>query len=264
MAARDLSSIDGEIRPTAEATVPLKDDGLYRGDGAFEVILLYAGTPYALGEHLDRLERSARAIRLSFDRAALEAEIAALLAEHGEGEAQLRLIVTRGGRRIAATEPLPEHADSVSLATVTYDPTVILNGVKSLSYAANMQATRLAQEAKADEALLVSTAGTVLEAPTSTLFWVSAEDGTLRTTELAAGVLQSITRERLIEELHVEEGVFGLDDLRGAREAFLASTVREVQSVSALDGHPYPAAPGPRTEEAAAAFAAVLERQLGS
>ena len=209
------------------------------------MIRLYSGTPYALSEHLDRLERSAAAIQLSFDREALEGEIAALLADHGSGEAQLRLIVTRGGRRIAATEPLPEHAPAVSLATVTYSPTVVLNGVKSLSYAANMQATRLAQEAGADEAVLVTPAGTVLEAPTSTLFWVSAEDGTLRTTELSAGVLQSITRERLIEELHVEAGSFKLDDLRGAREAFLASTVREVQSVSALDGRPYPAARGP-------------------
>jgi branched-chain amino acid aminotransferase len=264
MPAQELSSVDGEILPTTEATVPLKDDGLYRGDGAFEVIRLYSGTPFALGEHLDRLERSAMAIALSFDRAALEAEIAALLAEHGEGGAQLRLIVTRGGRRIAATEPLPEHAETVALSAVTYSPTVILNGVKSLSYAANMQATRLAQEAGADEAVLITPAGTVLEAPTSTLFWVSAEDGTLRTTELGAGVLQSITRERLIEELHVEAGSFHLDDLRAAREAFLASTVREVQSVSSLDGRPYPTVPGPRTEQAAAAFATVLERQLGS
>ncbi len=264
MAVRELSSVDGEIRPTAEAFVPLKDDGLYRGDGAFEVIRLYGGTPYALDEHLDRLERSAQAIRLSFDRGALETEIAALLADHGDGEAQLRLIVTRGGRRIALTEPLPDHAETVTLASVTYAPTVILNGVKSLSYAANMQATRLAQEAGADEAVLVTPAGTVLEAPTSTLFWVSAEDGTLRTTELAAGVLQSITRERLIEEMHVEEGSFGVDDLRAAREAFLASTVREVQAVSSLDGRAYRSMPGPRTEEAVAAFGGVLERQLGS
>ncbi len=264
MPEQELSSVDGEILPTAEAMVPLKDDGLYRGDGAFEVIRLYRGTPFALGEHLDRLERSAKAIELSFDRGALETEIGALLAEHGDDEAQLRLIVTRGGRRIAATEPLPGHAETVTLGSVTYTPTVILDGVKSLSYAANMQATRLAQEGGADEAVLVTPAGTVLEAPTSTLFWVSAEDGTLRTTELSAGVLQSITRERLIEELHVEEGSFHVDDLRAAREAFLASTVREVQSVSSLDGREYRAVPGPRTEEAAAAFATVLERQLGT
>ena len=139
---RELASVDGTITPTAEAMVPLRDDGLYRGDGAFEVIRLYHGRPFALADHLDRLERSAAAIELEFDRGALEAEIAALLAEAGELDGQLRLIVTRGGRRIAATEPIPAHAETVRIATVTYSPSVILNGVKSLSYAANMQATR--------------------------------------------------------------------------------------------------------------------------
>jgi branched-chain amino acid aminotransferase len=68
----EIASVDGKITPTAEATVPMKDDGLYRGDGAFEVIRLYEGRPFALDDHLDRLERSAAAIQLEFDRAALE------------------------------------------------------------------------------------------------------------------------------------------------------------------------------------------------
>ena len=83
MQLQELASVDGRISPTAEATVPMKDDGLYRGDGAFEVIRLYEGRPFALGDHLDRLERSAAAIELEFDRAALEREIDALLAEAG-------------------------------------------------------------------------------------------------------------------------------------------------------------------------------------
>ena len=61
------------------------------------------------------------------------------------------------------------------LATVTYAPTRILDGVKSLSYAANMLATRLAQERGFDEALMVTPHGRVLEAPTSSLFWIDAE-----------------------------------------------------------------------------------------
>ncbi|HEY2714921.1 MAG TPA: hypothetical protein VGI73_01720, partial [Solirubrobacterales bacterium] len=54
----ELASVDGVITPTGEATVPLKDDGLYRGDGAFEVIRLYAGRPYALDDHVARLQSS--------------------------------------------------------------------------------------------------------------------------------------------------------------------------------------------------------------
>jgi branched-chain amino acid aminotransferase len=257
----ELASVDGVLAPTAEATVPLKDDGLYRGDGAFEVVRLYAGRPFALADHVDRLERSAGSLELGFDRGALEREIAALLEQAGAVDGQLRLIVTRGGRRIAATEPVPVHPETLTLATVTYATTVILDGVKSLSYAANMQATRIARSRGADEALLVRHEGVVLEPPTSSIFWVSAEGG-LRTPMLADGVLESITRDRLIRALHVEEGSWHVDDLRGAAEAFLASTTREIQAVAAIDGTELPAAPGPRTREAQEAFAATLRREL--
>lgn len=257
----ELASVDGKVSPTAEATIGLKDDGFYRGDGAFEVIRLYAGKPFALVDHLDRLGRSSAVIELSFDREELETEIGALLEQAGPVEGQLRLIVTRGGHRIAATEPIPDHPETLSLATVTYSPSVILNGVKSLSYAANMQATRLAKAEGADEAVLIRPEGTVLEPPTSSVFWVSAE-GELRTPALEDGVLESITRDRMIKALEVTEGSWHVDDLRAAGEAFLASTTREIQAVSGVDGRVFPAAPGPRTEEAQQAFAETLGKEL--
>ena len=195
---KELASVDGTVTTTAEAMVPMKDDGLYRGDGAFEVIRLY------------------------------------------------------GGRRIAATEPLPAHGESLRLATVPYSPSVILNGVKSLSYGANMHATRIAQEGGADEALLVRPDGIVLEAPTSTIFWVSPEGG-LRTPAISTGILESITRGRIVQALHVEEAEFHIDDLHAAHEAFLASTVREVQPIVEVDGRSFEG-PGPRTLEAKEAF----------
>lgn len=259
MALTELASVDGVIAPTAEATIPVKDDGLYRGDGVFEVIRLYAGRPYALAEHLDRLERSAAAIELDAQRPLLEPEIAALVAAHGDGDAQLRLVVTRGGRRLALIEPLVEHLETVALRSVTYAPSVILTGVKSLSYGANMQATRAAKAAGGDEALLVRPDGIVLEAPTSTAFWVS--EGELRTPALAAGILDSITRRAVVQGLGVAEGEYELADLLAADEAFLASTVREIQSISAVDGTTLE--PGPRTADARRAYAGAVATALG-
>jgi branched-chain amino acid aminotransferase len=263
MPAPELTSIDGQIVGTADAKISAADDGLLRGDGVFEVIRLYAGRPFALDEHLDRLERSAAAIELPLEREPFEREISGLLTEFGEHEAQLRLVATRGGRRLAFTENLPPYAsrDRCRVATVTYSPSQILNGVKSLSYAANMQATRIAKARGADEALLVTPDGIVLEAPTSTIFWVGG-DGVLRTPSLDVGILASITRDRLIRDLEVEEGAFVLDDLMSAREAFLASTVREVQAVSAIDETELPECLGEHTVAAARAFASVLEREL--
>ncbi len=200
-----LTSVDGAIGPSDSAILVLPDDGLLRGDGVFEVIRNYGGRPFALKEHLDRIERSAAAIALEVDRSAIETEAASLLRRAGDLDCLLRVVCTRGGRRILALEPLPVHTGTISLATVSYTPTVILNGVKSLSYAANMQATRIAVDAGAAEALLVRPDGVVLEAPTSTLFWVSPT-GSLRTTDTETGVLKSITRAKLMERLDVETG----------------------------------------------------------
>jgi branched-chain amino acid aminotransferase len=259
----ELASVDGRIGPTAEAVIGLKDDGLYRGDGGFEVIRLYDGRPFALDDHIARLERSAAGLRLEFDRMALRAEIAALLAEAGPIDGQLRLIVTRGGHRIAATENVPVHAETTTVASITYQTTILLDGVKSLSYGANMLATRLAREQGAEEALLVRPDGIVLEPPTSSIFWVA--DGALRTTAIREGVLESITRDRLLKALPgIEQGGWSLDEVKDASEAFLASTTREVQAVASIDGVALPAAPGPRTVEAQEAFAAARDAELAA
>jgi branched-chain amino acid aminotransferase len=260
MAFEELASVDGEIRPTREASVPLPDDGLYRGDGVFEVIRLYGGRPFALAAHLDRIERSAAAIDLPVDRDAIERELPPLLERHGDADGQLRIVLTRAGRRLLLTEELPPRGATVRLATVTYSPNVILDGVKSISYAANMQATRIAQARGADEALLVRPDRIALEAPTSAVFWV-AESGEMRTPSLESGILESITRALIVRELEVSEGQFGVDDARAAGEAFLASTTREIQPVAAIDGGEL-AAPGERTREAQAAFDRVLASAL--
>lgn len=252
-----LTSIDGNITPSDQALLPLPDDGLFRGDGVFEVMRSYDGRIFAAAEHLDRLERSARAIELSVDRAPLEAEIDSLLARADGAGCLVRVVVTRAGRRIVTLERLLTHTPSIELATVTYSPTVILNRVKSLSYAANMEATRIAKGRGAAEALLVTPDGMVLESPTSTLFWVS-ESGNLRTTDTDAGVLDSITRAKIIERCDVELGSFPIRDVMTASEAFLASTTREVQPVAKIDGEKIPTFPAPRTLEASEAFQAAL------
>src|SRR5687767_7895484 len=100
MSVLEPASIDGGISPTADATIPVADDGVYRGDGVFEVIRLYGGRPFALADHLDRIERSAAKIELPVDRAAVERDVAALLEAFGDADGALRIVLTRGGRRI--------------------------------------------------------------------------------------------------------------------------------------------------------------------
>ena len=76
-----LASLDGQIQPAAEAVIPITDEGLLRGDGAFEVIRLYGGVPFALDEHLERMSRTAAGIRLplvALSEARQDAVIAAM------------------------------------------------------------------------------------------------------------------------------------------------------------------------------------------
>jgi branched-chain amino acid aminotransferase len=255
-----LASLDGAIGTPEETRIPVTDEGLLRGDGGFEVLRLYAGRPFALAEHFARLEQTCAGIRLEADLGALRREVDALLARSGDVDALLRLVVTRGGRRLAIVEPLPAHPASVRMVTVTYAPTRVLDGLKTLSYAANMLAGRLAREQGAEEALLVTPHGRVLEGPTASFFWV--RDGRLLTPPREDGILDSITRRRLLEECEVEVAPCTVDDLRAAREAFVASTVREVMPVTAIDDIALPEAPGPVTRAARDAFAQRVAREL--
>src|SRR3954470_24624977 len=101
-----LASIDGTIGPAEEARIPVADDGLLRGDGAFEVMRLYGGRPFALEDHFARLARSRAGPGVGAGPPPRRAEVAALVEKSGPVEGILRVVLTRGGRRIALIEPL--------------------------------------------------------------------------------------------------------------------------------------------------------------
>jgi branched-chain amino acid aminotransferase len=263
----ELACLDGVTTPAAEATIPVVDEGFIRGDGVFEVIRVYDGRPYKLTEHLDRLERSAANLRLGWDvpRAELEEEAAALLSDRGgsEFDGALRLVLTRGGRRLLLTEQVPAGPEGgARVGFVTFAPTRILDGVKSLSYAANMLAGRLARERGFDEALLVTPHGRVLEAPTASVFWVD-ERGDLCTPPLEDHILASITRQRVMALTEVHERHATTDDLLAAKEGFLASTLREVGAIRSVEDRELPAVPGERTSEAARLLREDVRSSLG-
>jgi branched-chain amino acid aminotransferase len=255
-----LASVDGAIGPADQARIPVTDDGFLRGDGAFEGLRLYGGRPFALDDHLARFERSCAGLRLTPDHARLREEIRATLEAAGPVDGVLRFFATRGGRRIVLIEPLPQRPAIARLATVRFAPNRVTDGLKTLSYAANMLAHRLAQEQGYDEALLVTPHGRVLEGATSSFFWV--RDGELRTPPLEDRIFGSITRAKLIEVAGAVEEPTTLDTLQGAHEAFLASSVREVQPVAGIDDLRLQATPGPVTLGAHERLREAIERAL--
>jgi branched-chain amino acid aminotransferase len=264
MALTALAVVDGTVLPADEATIGVTDLGLLRGDGVFEVVSVYEGKLFAWEDHLRRMATSAKNLRLEIDLSAVQRDMDALLAEAGPVTGAIRFLITRSGRRVGLVEPVPEDREPVLLVTVEYAPTRILDGVKSLSYSGNMLATRIAIEKGGNEALLVTPHGRVLEGPTSS-FFVSFDGETLVTPPLSDHVLDSITRRRLLAMLpHAREEVVTRDSLHRAREAFLASTTREVHPVARIDDDVLPVTPGPLTAAAAEAFDAHVAAELGA
>jgi len=257
------AALDGALTTVGRATIPASDDGLLRGDGAFEYVRVYLGHPFTLDAHLDRLERTCTTIRLDCDRAAIERDVAALVAALPGESFDLRIVLTRGGHTIVLAEPIPALLERLRLALVLDTSRYVVRGAKTLSYAGNMLARRLAVERGFDEALLVTPRGRVLELQNAALFYVAA-DGVLCTPTLTPDILDSITRRVLLERLEVEERPTTRDDVLICREAFAAGAGREIQAVGAIESQVFDEAPGPATRTAQAAFWDAVSEATGA
>jgi branched-subunit amino acid aminotransferase/4-amino-4-deoxychorismate lyase len=252
----------GPLDPNAPV-LHADDGGVLRGRAVFETIRVYDGHPFRLDAHLDRLAVSAARIGLpavDADGLALAAEEA--LAAAGRPEAVLRLLWTPGregegtptGLALVSTLPAgydEQRRHGIRLAVVPWAPGALIAGTKSTSYAENMAAQDEAARRGAHDALFVAPDGVVLEAPTSNVWW--REERRLLTPSLQLPILAGVTRATLLELVSdlgygVEEGLFPLERLLAADEAFLTSSVREVMPVVAVDeeqiddGRPGPAA----------------------
>ena len=258
--------IDGEPSP---GVIPVTDSAVVRGDGCFEVLRSYGGTAFAVSDHLDRLETSARLLRIVLPaREEITTWIRAIASELGDGA--VRILVTRG-----AGIPGLEDPPRVIVFGHTWEPPVSpgrllpvsapwhaagatwdLAGAKALSYAPNMAAGRHAREAGFHDALLVTPEGVVLEGPTFSVAWVVGD--VLETPGLELGILDSITRRFVLDDarflgIEVREGAWGLSRLQSASEALAMSTIREVQPIGAIGDVVFDE--GPVTKRLAEAFA---------
>lgn len=226
-------------------SISVYDEGLLRGDGCFEAIRSYDGIAFAFAGHYQRLARSAAALDL---RCPSEEDVRAWvdeLAREG-GDCIIRVLLTRGsgdsGRCVVLWQPLPAGLSPLRLLPVDapWHPgghSWELSGVKTISYAPNMAASRLARTKGFDDALLISREGYVLEGPTFSVAWV--RDGAIETPGLDLGILDSVTGRQLFsaaaaEGLTIVSGRFWLDALAEATEVVALSTVKEVSPVIAV------------------------------
>ena len=247
------------IVPPDEPILHGDDEALLRGRAAFETTRVDGGRPFKLGEHLSRLAGSAARIGLPpVDVDDCEALVAEALAAAGTDNAVLRLYWTAGREGtgeptglalVSAVPPGLEEKRQRGISLVSLPLGVeadlravapwLLGGVKSTSYAVNMAAEAEARRRGADDAVFLARGGIVLEGPVTNVWW--RRDRVLSTPALELGILAGVTRATLVEDAaalgyEVREGVFPIDRLRSADEAFTSSSVREVMPVIQVDG----------------------------
>jgi len=253
--------LNGELVDRERAVVSVFDHGLLYGDGVFEGIRSYSGKVFRLDKHVRRLFDSANGIRLAIPMAPKEVAdaIVGTLVANNLADAYIRIVVTRGEGTLGLDpnrcpkpnvfiitdkialypQELYENGlDIITAATMRNHPNAVNPRLKSLNYLNNILAKIEAIDAGTLEAVMLNHLGYVAECTGDNIFIV--RDGRLYTPPIAAGILEGITRDEIIDiarvfKIEVREENLTRQDLYTADECFLTGTAAEVVPVVRID-----------------------------
>lgn len=245
-----------------DAKISVFDHGLLYGDGVFEGIRLYHGCVFKLDEHLDRLEKSAKAILLNlpWSRQEISDRVCESCRVNGLRDGYIRLIVTRGMGSLGlshknCTDPqliiiadkivlYPEEFYTNGLKIVTsptrrINPAALAPMVKSLNYLNNILAKADAMQSGCLEAIMLNDQGYVAECTGDNIF-IRHGDRWM-TPPYHAGALKGITRGAVMELMEKEgnpvvETNITRYEVWTADEMFLTGTAAEIIPVVDVDG----------------------------
>ena len=265
---RDLIvNINGQLVHRDQAGISPFDSAVQGGDAVWEGLRLYNGRVFKLHEHLDRLERSARA--LSFveipPREKIIKEIKRTLAANKMRDGvHIRLTLTRGVKITSGMDPrlnqsgptlivLAEHKTPVyaktGLTLITSKirrplPEVLDARIHHANLLNSILAKIEANNAGADDALMLDTHGFVAETNATHIFTVRNSDKSGASGDLATSRCiacpEGITRATIIEICATEkirciETDLSMVDVYGADEMFCTGTMGELAAVTKID-----------------------------
>jgi D-alanine transaminase len=251
----NLVFLNGEYYPITEAKVSVLDRGYLFGDGVYEVIPAYSGTPFRVAEHLQRLSNSLSNVKIPspYSQAEWQSIFDKLLANFPSGDSSIYLQVTRGvqAKRDHAF-PADLHPSVFAMANPINHPATLSEGIeaitlddirwgychiKAITLLANVLLKQQAVDAGAGEAILIKQ-GHATEGSASNLFIV--KDGVIITPPKDHQVLPGITRDLILElaqqhnmalnEVHITEQA-----LREADEVWVTSSTKEIVPIIKLD-----------------------------
>jgi branched-chain amino acid aminotransferase len=264
---RDLFvNVNGELLHRDKAGISPFDSAVQGGDAVWEGLRLYKGRIFKLHEHLDRRERSARALSFAEipPREQIIDEIKRTLAANKMRDgAHIRLTLTRGVKVTSGMDPrlnqsgptlivLAEHKPPVyaktGLSLITSKirrppPDVLDARIHHANLLNSILAKIEANNAGADDALMLDTRGFVAETNATHVFIVR-NSGSRTSGDLATGHVvacpEGITRATVIEicaaeKIRCVETDLSLVDVYGAHEMFCTGTMGELAGVIRID-----------------------------
>ena len=266
MQATEKIWMNGELIDWADAKVHVGVHGLHYGSGVFEGIRCYetAKGPavFRLGDHLQRLRDSARLLYMDLPYTVDELRDACfeLIGVNGLPECYLRPIAFYGyGQLGVAARDNPVETVIMSWPWGAYlgeeglsagirakisswqriGPNVIPHVSKATGvYLNSMLAVTEAIRAGYDEAILLTSTGTIADGSGENIFIV--KNGTIATPSLSTSILPGITRNTIIQIAQdlgytVEETDLIRSDLYLADEVFMCGTAAEVTPLRSVD-----------------------------
>src|SRR5216110_3594487 len=255
-----IVNINGELLHRDKAGVSPFDSAVQGGDAVWEGLRLYDGRIFKLHEHLDRLERSARALSFTEipSRAKMVEEIKRTLAANKMRDGvHIRLTLTRGVKITSGMDPrlnqsgptlivLAEHKtpvyDRTGLTLITSkvrrpSPEILDPRIHHANLLNSILAKIEANNSRADDALMLDARDFVAETNATHVFIV--RNGELVTSRVVA-CPEGITRATVIEICSAEkfrciETDLSLVDVYGANEIFCTGTMGELAAVTKID-----------------------------
>ena len=253
--------LNGSYLPKDEARISVDDRGFLLSDGIYEVAPAYQGRLFRLTDHVERMRRGLRELRIEFDPSLLGEIGPRLIEENDLEDEETSLVYIQATRGVAPrTHHFPDGRTEPTVYAFARPfrrppsdeweqgfPTIIVPDrrwarvdIKSTALLPNVLAQQAAVEAGATDALLVKD-GIAIEGAHSNFFAVL--DGTVVTHPKSNVILHGITRGYVLElarglGLPVEERPIQLEELTGAEEAFFTGTTTEIRPVAKIDGRP--------------------------
>jgi branched-chain amino acid aminotransferase len=255
-----IVNINGQLVHRDKAAISPFDSAVQGGDAVWEGLRLYEGRIFKFHEHLDRLERSARALSFAEipPREKIIEEVKRTLAANKMTDGvHIRLTLTRGVKitsgmdpRLNQSEPtlivLAEHKVPVYAktgltlitSTIRRPPREVLDArIHHANLLNSILAKIEANNAGADDALMLDTRGFLAETNATHVFIV--RNGDLATSRVVA-CPEGITRATVMEicaaeKIRCVETDLSVVDVYGASEMFCTGTMGELAAVTKLD-----------------------------